>query len=238
MDFAMGPSQGQGVPAPYDDDGKSWDLTVIKTTLSSNTTFEGTLSGWGTGPLEAVVLAGTPKGGDAKLVSLSTLRDVTSDVTPSGHLTLDVPSGNYTWTLFSVYLIHSNWQAQDSPLLMDGPQTAPESWVQNGSWSVDHFSARGAQTAIKFWEEHVLIDGVRELVQEVGNYAWEDSVELRQNYRWTKGYLDRFQKEHNYDLRKYLPVIFGYKTDQWDAGERYTMDYRSTVRDNNLRRTL
>jgi len=230
MDFAMGPSQGQGVPAPYNDDGKAWDLKVIQTKVPSNTSFNSVLDGWGTGPLEAVVLAGSPIGGDKKTVAASTLVDVTRDVTEDGQLNLTVPlSDAYDYTLFSAYLIHSHWQAQDSPLLMEGPQTAPESWVQNGSWAVDHFSARGAQLATKFWEEHMLNDGVLELVQEVGNYAWEDSVEIRQNYRWTEGFLQRFENEHRYDLKRFLPVIFGFKTDQWDEGERYTMDYRSTV---------
>lgn len=230
MDFAMGPSQGQGVPAPYDDDGKAWDLKVIQTSLQPNASFSGVLDGWGTGPLEAVVLAGSPVGGAKKTVAIGTLVDLTGDVSKDGKINFTVPSSSeYNWILFTAYLIHSHWQAQDSPLLMDGPQTTPKSWVENGSWAVDHFSARGAQTAIKFWEEHVLTDGVLELVREVGNYAWEDSVEIRQNYRWTRGFLQRFKKEHHYDLKRYLPVIFGFKTDQWDEGDRYTEDYRTTV---------
>ncbi len=199
----------------YDDDGKAWDLKVIQTTLKPNTTFSGPLAGWGTGSLEAAVLAGAPVG-TSKLVAASTLTDLTASVGPDGHLNFTTPSSaDYNYILFSVYLIHSDWQAQDSPLLMQGPQTPPASWIQNGSWANDHFSARGAQMAIKFWEEHVLTDGVLELIQQVGNYAWEDSVELRQSYRWTKGLLQRFEDEHHYQLHKFLPVIFGFKTDQW-----------------------
>ncbi|KAH8879860.1 hypothetical protein GQ53DRAFT_853096 [Thozetella sp. PMI_491] len=227
MDFALGPSQGQGVPAPYDDEGKAWDLKIVKTTLLPNSTFQGIVDGWGSGSLEAAVLAGSPVG-STKLVAADSLTDLTSSVTSDGRLNFTVPSAEYSYTLFTVFLIHSDWQAQDSPLLMQGPQTAPASWVQNGSWAVDHFSARGAQTTIKFWQDHMLIDGVRELVQEVGNYAWEDSVELRQTTRWTRGFLQHFREEHGYELQAFLPVVFGYKTDQWDAGERYMMDYRDT----------
>jgi hypothetical protein len=173
MDFAMGPNQGQGVPAPYDHDGKAWDLAVQETRFAANVTrFDGTLKGWGTGPLEAAVLAGSPIGGNAKVLAVSTLEDVTDMVTVDGQLTIELPEPTkYNYILFSIYLIHSNFMAQNSPPLMLGPQTTPETWVQNGSWAVDHFSARGAKLAAQFWEEHILTDGVLDLVKEVGNYA-------------------------------------------------------------------
>jgi hypothetical protein len=36
---------------------------------------------------------------------------------------------------------------------------------------VDHYSAAGAQTVIKFWEEYILIDGLKEMLMEVGHYG-------------------------------------------------------------------
>lgn len=42
----------------------------------------------------------------------------------------------------------------------------------NGSYVVDHFSARGgAQTVTDFWEKFILVNGTKELLQEVGNYG-------------------------------------------------------------------
>lgn len=41
----------------------------------------------------------------------------------------------------------------------------------NGSYTVDHYSATGAQTTTKFWEEYILTDGVKELLMQVGNYG-------------------------------------------------------------------
>ncbi|KAI9150559.1 putative beta-glucuronidase [Paramyrothecium foliicola] len=232
MDFAMGPNQGQGVPAPYNDDGKAWDLAVHETRFAANaTSFNGIIKGWGTGPVEAVILAGSPKGGSAKTLAVNTLQDVTYLVQEDGQLEVDLPeTDEYNYVLFSVYLIHSHFMAQNSPPMMKGPQTKPETWVQNGSWAVDHYSAGGAKLAAKFWEEHLLTDGVLELIKEVGNYAWEDSIEIRQKARWTKGFLERFKDDHKYELQRFLPVAaLGYNTDQWDEGERYRMDYRSSV---------
>lgn len=40
-----------------------------------------------------------------------------------------------------------------------------------GSYVVDHFDGKGAETIINFWEEHVLIDGIRDLVQRAGHYG-------------------------------------------------------------------
>ncbi|CAH0025578.1 unnamed protein product [Clonostachys rhizophaga] len=232
MDFAMGPNQGQGVPAPYNDDGKAWDLAVQETRFGANVTeFDGALKGWGTGPLEAVVLAGSRKGGNAKVLAVNTLQDITELVSKDGHLKIDLPEPeDYNYILFSVYLIHSHFMAQSSPQLMKGPQSKPESWIQNGSWAVDHYSANGAKMAARFWEENMLTDGVLDLVREVGNYAWEDSMEIRQKVRWTKGFLGRYKKDHGYELQRFLPVAaLGYNTDQWDEGERYRMDYRTSA---------
>jgi hypothetical protein len=47
----------------------------------------------------------------------------------------------------------------------------PQNFIQNGSFAVDHFSARGATGTTDFLEEYVLVNGVRELLQEVGRYS-------------------------------------------------------------------
>ncbi|VUC23925.1 unnamed protein product [Clonostachys rosea] len=232
MDFAMGPNQGQGVPAEYDDDGKAWDLSTSETRFSEGeTNFDGILKGWGTGPLEAAVLAGSLKNGSTKILAANTLEDVSDLVGEDGRLTIDLPeTDKYNYVLFGIYLVHSHFMNQDSPLLMQGPQKLPQTWVQNGSWAVDHYSAQGAKLAAKFWEEHVLRDGVLELVKEVGNYAWEDSVEIRQKVRWTRDFAKSFQEQHKYQIQRVLPVAcLGYNTDQEDQGETYRMDYRDTV---------
>ena len=42
---------------------------------------------------------------------------------------------------------------------------------RDGSYAVDHFSARGAETVAAFWEEWMLTNGVKELLSEAGNYG-------------------------------------------------------------------
>lgn len=199
LDFAIGPNQGTGVPAVEDSDGLEWDIAAYNVSVPLGGSFNDTLPGWGLGPLQAAVtglaidstvvvrldpLATDPGSlpGDLPLnrtqvtLSAASLKDVTSEVTEDGHLTVDFAGTNATGinhTIFAIYQIHSDYRAQDGPLDLGGPQTAPASWLQNGSWSVDHFSSLGAKTTTDFWEQYILVNGTREMLADVGNYAWE-----------------------------------------------------------------
>jgi hypothetical protein len=266
MDFAMGPNQGTGVPAPIDGEGLMWDLSAFNVTVPIGGSFDGVLPGWGLGELQAAV-SGTivaienitsndPSGGlpgDRALnrtqyvLSAESLTDVTGNVNSSGHLSLDFSSASPSATaqnhiIFAVYVYKSHYRAQQGPLEMKGPQTAPQSYINNGSWAVDHFSALGAQVMTKFWEGHILNNGTKEILQEVGNYGWEDSVEIEANVYWTKNLSAIFEEQHHYSINKWLPILFHrngkYKqsnpgvwwvTDEPSGGNTHIADYRTTL---------
>ncbi|ORY00972.1 hypothetical protein BCR34DRAFT_102101 [Clohesyomyces aquaticus] len=267
MDFAMGPNQGAGVPALINDEGLMWDLATYNVNVTGGS-FDAVLPGWGTGKLQAAVsgkilgsekftTSDSPGGlpGDLPLartqytLSAQSLTDVTPLVDPSGRLHVDfVASGTTANTtgqsnmIFAVYLIQSHYRAQQGPLEMKGPMSNPDSYINNGSWAVDHFSALGARVMTKFWEEHILNNETRELLQQVGNYAWEDSVEIEANVYWTKNFSAIFEEEHKYSVNKWLPVLFHrnghYKnsnpgvwwvTDEMDEGNSHIADYRATL---------
>lgn len=42
---------------------------------------------------------------------------------------------------------------------------------RNGSYAVDHFSSRGAEAIARFWEKHILTNGVDELLKKAGGYG-------------------------------------------------------------------
>lgn len=266
MDFAIGPNQGTGVPAIEGSDGLSWDLVAFNVSVPIGGTFSDTLPGWGTGRLEAAItglatkserLSGVEPGlpGDLPLtrtqitLAESSLRDVTDQVDPDGNLSIDFPPGEsgLNYTIFAVYLIHSDYRAQDGPEDLGGPQTSPQSFVQNGSWAVDHFSATGARTTTSFWEQYILSNGTRELLMDVGNYGWEDSVEIEANVYWTQNLSEIFAADHGYSVAKWLPTLFHrnghYKqsnpsvwwvTDAPDNGISVIANYRETVSQFNL----
>lgn len=267
MDFAIGPNQGTGVPAPEDDEGLMWDISLYNQSISLGGSFDGTLPGWGAGTLLAAItgleintttitttdkLQPDPEGlpGDYYLnrtqvtLSNSSLQDVTEKVDDQGHISLAFPSAEtgIGYNIFAVYVRLSGYRAQQGPEGLDGPQTTPESWLQNGSWAVDHFSSRGARLTTDFWEQHILRNGTREVLQEIGSYAWEDSIEIASTVYWTRNLSTNFLQDHGYDISKWLPILFHrngkssnpnpsvwWVTDEPDRGNNHIADYRSTL---------
>lgn len=279
MDFPLGPGQGQGVPAVAGSEGLQWDTRTNVTNIAIGETFNGTVPGWGAGPLQAAViglvsstsnisgpapsLPNEPESTEGyriqNVFAADTLQDVTEQVDGNGHLSLQV-SGNATglhYVLFTLYLVPSYLRAQVSPLVLQGPQTEPRSFRQNGSWVVDHFSSLGAQTTIDYWEEYLLDNKTLGLLKTIGHYAWEDSVEINPagNLYWTKALPQRFLEARGYEIEKWLPVMthqngytsyeasaaaetpVWYVTDEPDSGNSHVADFRETVR-SPLRRHL
>ncbi|KAH7245011.1 hypothetical protein BKA59DRAFT_526423 [Fusarium tricinctum] len=246
MDFAMGPNQGQGVPAEPGIDGLAWDLYPYNISIPVGSSFDGVIPGidrWGLKALHAVVTGLVTDKRNVILASHS-LQVHTEDVAPDGRLSFHCPSDDagLQCNLFVFYLIHSDYRAQASPYDIGGPQTVPQTFLQNGSWAVDHFSAAGARVIMDFWERYLLTNGTRELLMEVGNYCWEDSIEIRNNVYWTKALPAVFSAEHDYDVTKWLPILFHQNrlgfggeppvwwiTDEDDAGNNHIADYRSTT---------
>lgn len=138
------------------------------------------------------------------------------------------------------------YQYQDLTKNLDIETNTTGSIFDNGSYVVDHFSVRGAQTTIDFWEKHILDDSeTRQLLSEVGKYAWEDSIEIESNISWTPSLPQKFQQVAGYNLKKYLPLIqYGNNNpgvqpsypgdmqcvlDTEDAGQGVVNDYREVL---------
>jgi hypothetical protein len=267
MDFALGPNQGSGVPAEYDDPGVMWDLWPFNVSIPLSGSYNDALPGWGTGELvsasTALVIDSTPVqlkaapafishtyNGSRFTLDSSSLTDVTDQVAKDGSISLNFPSStNGTeYQLFAYYQNHTTGLEQQSPLYLNTTvtQSPVTSFLQNGSRFNDHFSTTGAQLVIDFWEKYLLdYNNTRELIREVGNYGWEDSMEFGNSILvwWTPGLIDAFEKARGYSIRKYLPLIYypnaqsdaplasphWYLTDESDAGQAHVDDYRQTV---------
>ncbi|KAJ5110316.1 hypothetical protein N7532_002961 [Penicillium argentinense] len=215
MDFPLGPNQGQGVPADPSDEGLQWDLEPFSVPVE-NGTFEGQIPGWGTGDLVALVsaevlstqnvsLGGGSISGKSQSSYLSfvlkngTLVDWAQNVSSMGHASLKLPAGS-SHRLFAFYQFLTH--AKNVVLSGNGGTI----W-DNGSYIVDHFSPRGAQVVAKFWEKYILPDGVKDLLMQVGNYGWEDSIELRSNVSWTPLLPKVFQSKYGYNMKPFLPLV-------------------------------
>ncbi|KAG2170683.1 hypothetical protein VTO58DRAFT_106896 [Aureobasidium pullulans] len=256
IDLALGPNQGAGVPAPYNSDGIQWDLQPFNVTVPIGGKFNDLLPGWGTGPLVSAsigLLTKTTNETTAiyKTLSQQSMVDVTNKVNTAGRLIYQFPAGSAgeSYVVFAYYLVHTGFMEQRSPLsVIPGvPQSPVTSYVQNGSWVVDHFSTKGAKLVTDFWEQHLLNDSdTSQLLTQVGNYVWEDSQEYPANILWTPGLASSFHTSHGYSVNKYLPILlagnsgfstsFGssvipiyYVTDEIDSGASHVTDYRQTL---------
>ncbi|CAK7225680.1 hypothetical protein SCUCBS95973_005945 [Sporothrix curviconia] len=161
-------------------------------------------------------------------------------------LTVDTANGNH-WQLMAFYQRYTNERSCVSV-------ANASSWIGNGSWMVDHFSAAGAQKMTSFWDTHLLQDTqdstISSLLGQVGEYSWEDSMEMMAALWWTPDLLDNFQRRRGYSARRVLPVLFqaanlwnGYGApynttyafddddddDDDDNNSRYVDDYRQTL---------
>ncbi|KAL2842000.1 hypothetical protein BJX68DRAFT_270940 [Aspergillus pseudodeflectus] len=216
MDFSIGPNQGQGVPAAPDDEGLQWDLVPFSVPVPANGSFDGVIPGWGTGDLIALIsaevlnrtdnstsssIAGVPH--TRLVLKQSSLTDRTVEVSGSGRLSVTYPPSTrqHTYWLFAFY--QRLTQSQNLIFLSNHTNAV----VENGAYIVDHYSARGAETVIDFWDKYVLTDNVRSLLAEVGNYVWEDSVEIESNISWSKSLPSLFEQKYGYNLIQYLPLI-------------------------------
>lgn len=271
MDFALGPNQGAGVPARTNDGGIMWDLWPFNTSVPIGSSFNSTLPGWAditdgefVGATIGLVthreianISASPAwegpyyyNGANLTLAASSLRDVTDLADKAtGHANIDFPTdvNGLEYQVFAYYQNHTNYHEQAPPWYVNAsvPQSPVETFVENGSWVVDHFSATGAQLVIDFWEEYLLVNGTRELIQEVGNYGWEDSQEFGAGTLvwWTPDLLNAFATSRGYNLTTYLPLIYRYNsespgplaspnhyfTDEPDQGMSHINDYWQTL---------
>ncbi|KAM0138973.1 hypothetical protein ACHAO1_003305 [Botrytis cinerea] len=235
IDLALGPESGQGVPAEWDN---PWQISHnIK--VSAGDTYKGKVPGYGNGTLLSVTTAAIlhsenystpnlvvgliPNGfinWTVWNISADSLNDVTSRVRPDGTISLEFPQHQ---TAKEYFLWASYFKLSSDRAAIPG--SSPQNFLQNGSFAVDHFSTRGAKVTTDFLEKYVLINGVKELFQQVGKYStfnksilnqlypdlnmlvWEDSVEIKSSLYWTPDLAITFKEMHGYDIGKYAMLL-------------------------------
>ncbi|KAL1617257.1 hypothetical protein SLS56_011061 [Neofusicoccum ribis] len=278
MDFALGPNQGQGVPAESNDEGLQWDLASHSSVVPTNGSFSGVIPGWGDGQLVALVSALVLSETNVTIsgssfpppeytsysrltLSQSSLKDITSRVPTSGHVSLNFNSS----TNGARHQLFAFYERRTLAKNLNFPYNDTETIFDNGSYSVDHFSVAGARTVSNFWKKYVLKDEIKKLLIDVGNYgkhsdslflqllvlivceAWEDSIELVSNTSWTPAIPAKFEKKYGYSILPFLPLIMWGNNnlviqpsgpgrvqcllDSDDAGQGYVNDYRAILQD-------
>jgi hypothetical protein len=152
-------------------------------TVSPGSSYNGEIPGYGAGILVSVTTGmitkqefrsdGLGNFGAAYSYTLNTLSadsitDVTSKVRANGTLSMTFPANQSAIS----YIIYASFYALSHvEACIPGSDPDPQNFIQNGSFAVDHFSVRGAKVTTDFLEKYVFVDGVKELMQQVGKYS-------------------------------------------------------------------
>jgi hypothetical protein len=137
--------------------------------------------------------------------------DLTSKVDAAGKLNWQA-TGN--WTVYALFTgFHGKMVERAAP---------------GGEGDViDHFNAAALKHYLNRFDEAFKgkdISGIRSFFND--SYEVDDS---RGQSNWTPALLQEFQLRRGYDLRKYLPLLFG--RDSSETGRRVLVDYRQTISD-------
>ncbi|OHF01555.1 hypothetical protein CORC01_03045 [Colletotrichum orchidophilum] len=228
FDFSIGANQGQGVPSEPGSVGLALELAYVNVTVKPGNFYNGTLplstqpaspslrlfmhplEEFGQQNLSYVLaVEETPpsngsfstSGGTA--VNLVRVIDITALVNqPTRSISWTPPEDSQnTWRIMAWYTRYTNQRSIDA-----APDAA--TWVQNGSWVTDHFSAAGARKLTGFFDEYIIPEEKdKELLARVGKYAWEDSMEMDTALWWTHNFAHTFRSQRGYNIAPCLPFL-------------------------------
>ncbi|MDB5205103.1 MAG: glycoside hydrolase family 2 protein, partial [Flavisolibacter sp.] len=136
--------------------------------------------------------------------------DLTKNVDASGKLNWTAPTGK--WNLYALFVgLHGKMVERAAP--------------GGEGYAIDHFSAKASANYFKKFDEAFKGYDVSYL-----RAFFNDSYEVddaRGQSNWTPQLFEEFSKRKGYDLKNYLPALFGKSTT--DLNSRVLYDYRSVI---------
>lgn len=136
--------------------------------------------------------------------------DLTSKVDKNGKLNWTAPQGK--WNLYALFVgLHGKMVERGAP--------------GGEGYAIDHFSSKAAIDYFKKFDDAFKGKDISYL-----RAFFNDSYEVddaRGQANWTPNFFDEFKKRRGYDLKNYLPALFG--KDDADKNARVLFDYRSTI---------
>ncbi len=138
--------------------------------------------------------------------------DLTNRVSKDGTLDWIAPDG--AWKLYAVF---QGWHGK----MVERASKGGEGNV------IDHFSENAVKHYLEFFDENA-----KDFQLKGINAFFNDSYEVDDSQGeadWTPLFFEEFKKYRGYDLKNYLPALFG--NDSEDMNERVLCDYRETISD-------
>ena len=138
--------------------------------------------------------------------------DLTNNVKNDGTLDWIAPVGN--WKLYAVF---QGWHGKQVERAGKGGQGNV----------IDHFSENALKHYLEFFDknaEGIQLKGIRAFFND--SYEVDDA---QGEADWTQLFFDDFKKYRGYDLKNYLPALFGNDSEEMNA--RVLCDFRETISD-------
>ena len=138
--------------------------------------------------------------------------DLTKNVKKDGTLDWTAPDGN--WKLYAVF---QGWH---------GKQVERAGKGGEGN-VIDHFSEKAVKDYLEYFDKNAegrKLKGIRAFFND--SYEVDDS---QGEGDWTPLFFEDFKKYRGYDLKDYLPALFG--NDSEEMNERVLCDFRETISD-------
>jgi hypothetical protein len=200
------PPRGGAAPPMIRSDARAIQIADLADPVSANKN------------LQALALEQVKYPRDLRLSALMAYGDsgqtlnLTARVGADGTLDWSAPAGR--WTLYALFL---GWHGK----LVERAAPGGEGNV------IDHFSRAAIRTYLARFDRAFAghpLTGLRAFFND--SYEVDDATGQAD---WTPLLFEEFQKRRGYDLRAYLPALFGRDTD--DANARLLADYRETISD-------
>ena len=136
--------------------------------------------------------------------------EITSQVDKNGRLNWTAPKGK--WNLYALFVgLHGKMVERAAP--------------GGEGYAIDHFSLQAANNYFTKFDEAFKGHNISYL-----RSFFNDSYEVddaRGQANWTADLFDQFKKRRGYDLKNYLPALFGKDNDE--KNRRVLYDYRATI---------
>ncbi|ALI97841.1 glycoside hydrolase family 2 protein [Rufibacter tibetensis] len=138
--------------------------------------------------------------------------NLTNKVDKNGKLNWKAPSGN--WNLYAVF---QGWHGK----MVERAGPGGEGDV------IDHFSKQANENYLAYFDKAFAGQDLKSLRAFFNDSYEVDDAQGEAN--WTPQLFDEFKKRRGYDLREFLPALFGKSTEQ--TNQRVLCDYRETISD-------
>ncbi|TMI71595.1 MAG: glycoside hydrolase family 2 protein [Bacteroidetes bacterium] len=143
---------------------------------------------------------------------LKNVLDLTDKIDANGKLNWTAPTDRGTWTLYALFEgLHGKMVERAAP--------------GGEGYAIDHFSASAARNYFKKFDEAFKgydLSYLRGFFND--SYEVDDA---RGQANWTSDFFEQFRKRKGYDLKEYLPQLFGKSNS--DSAREIFYDYRSVI---------